>query len=199
MKNLISKTCTFFILIGASAFASQSFCKTLDGRNVVLESNGTWRYTDSKVSKKNVSAKRFVKSKTNSLGVWYDENVWIKKSTQMNEDSEFTFSMKNDDGYAIMINESAGLSERFIRKAIVDRLENVLEDARVVCEEKRIVNGLAVKYFEIHGVCEETNLVYMFYVYSGEKETTQLVAYTVGHKFPKLKNQLENFLNGLAK
>src|SRR5690606_6759122 len=124
---------------------------------------------------------------------------WIKKSTQLNEDSEFSFSMKDEGGYAIMINESVGLSERYLRRAVIERLESVLENAKVVCEEKRIVNGLSVKYIEIHGIYEDTNVVYMFYVYNGEEETTQLIAFTIAHKFPELKNKLEEFLNGLAK
>src|SRR5690606_15264359 len=133
MKKIILKFSGFFVLLSAFAFASQTFCKTLDGRNVILESNVTCRYKDAKVTKKNVNAKRFVKSKKNSMGVWYDENLWIQKSTQLNEDSEFSFSMKDEGGYAIMINESVGLSERYLRRAVIERLESVLENAKVVC------------------------------------------------------------------
>jgi len=199
MKNKVLLSLAFFVVTSSSAFSSQTFCKTLDGRNIVLESNGTWRYTDAKVAKKSVNAKRFAKSKKNSLGVWFDDNLWTQKNTQANEDSEFTFSMNNGAGYVIMINESVGLSDRFMRKAVIERLENVLENTRVVCEEDRIVNGLNIKYFEIHGSYEDTNVVYMFYVYNGENETTQLIAYTISHKFPQLKNKFEDFLNGLAR
>ena len=198
MKNKVLLTSVLFVMASSSVFSSQTFCKTLDDKNVVLKANGTWNYTDSNVYKKSVDAKSVAKSKKNSLCVWFDDKTWTKSKNQINDNSEFSFSMNDGTGYAIMINEQVGVSHRLMRNTIIDYTRN-LEDSRIVCEESRIVNNLPVTYYEIHGTYEGTNAQYLLYVFNGEDETTQLVAFTLGNKLPKVKNHLEEFINGLSK
>ncbi|MDB2614179.1 hypothetical protein N9Y92_03350 [Chlamydiales bacterium] len=199
MKCKILLPVSFFLLSITSVFSYQTSGKTIDGRNITLESNGTWKYEDVKIFKKNTTAKTFVKSKSNSLGVWFDDKKWKNKSEQINEDSEFTFSLINDDGCVIMINEGVGLPSEFMKEVITTRLEEVLDDYQLVCEENRIINNLPVTYYEIHGKTSGIDICLMHYVYSNEDETTQLVAYTMGKKIHTIKHKLEDFLNGLSK
>lgn len=199
MKNTVLLTSIFFIFIAASGSAHQIFCKTPDGRGVILDSNGTWKYDSEKMSKVDAKSAKFIRSKKVPFGVWFDPNVWTVSKKKINADSEFEFSLKNDDTYAFLINEKVGLSYDLVKSALFNQLESFGERVSLITEEKRIVNGLPIRYLEIEIEVKGVLVSYMLYILVGDEETIQLGAFSTGKQRDQNKPVIEKFLNGLSR
>ena len=186
------------LMLASKLVASQMVCKTPEGREVILDSNGKWSYADIKENRAVQNYTGMVESEIVPLGLKFDSKAWKKLNNKLNDDAEFSFMTNNGKGFAFMLNEEAEVDPEFIKEIIVDVLgENTKR--QLIKEEDRVVNGIPIKYFEI--TIQKNKLLsrLMYYIYCGENATVQLVAFAAEKNFQKLKPQLEEFLNGLYK
>lgn len=207
MKRLFSLVlfCSAFTV--TSAFAEQIFGKTADGKEIILDTDGTWKYAPEKqrVSGakliRDSKATTFVKSKLVPFGVWIDPEAWKISTKKNNEDAEFEFSYRAGDVYALMINEGLGLSYDYMKNFLVEHFNegDDVEEGRLVREEERMVNGLPVTYLQFDVLIHKVPFSVILYVYIGENETIQLMAFTTTKQLAKYQPAIENFLNGLGK
>lgn len=190
MKVKFLSLITTSLLLATSVFASETASPLGDFKEKEEQAIVT-NY------EKNPKATEFIKSKNVPFGVWLDSAIWRKNKRTVNEDAEFTFSMKDDTGYALMINEDVGVPIEVLKELIIENLEDTCTDFSIVKEEDRIVNEIPVLFYEIEANIKGLHITYMIYVHCGEEETVQLWAYTATKHYPKLKVLMENFLNGL--
>lgn len=200
MNRLLSWIFCFTSLTGL-ACGEQIFCKTPEGKDVDLNTDGTWKYALQQKHAKSEKAKKFVESKLIPFGVWFDPDAWRISGKKSNEDAEFEFSLKGGDAYALMINEGVGLSYDYMKNFLLEHFNEAegVEEGHLVHEEKRTVNGLPVTYLQFDMLIHKVPFSAVLLVYIGESETIQLMAFTTTKQLPKYQPAIEEFLNGLGK
>lgn len=209
MKHKFWPFLLLFLWMIFPVFAQETMVKTKDGKDVILNSDGTWKYANvngekSTEKEKNinidVSNLQFVKSSKIPFGVWLDPKVWESEKNDETEPSEFSFKLKGEEGYGLMVNEPVAIPLESMKEIVVENMKKAeAEDVKVNEEEDRVINGLPVKYLQIDAKVSKVPVNYMVYIYSGEDETIQLFTYSFGKYFIKNRKQMENLMNGLAK
>jgi hypothetical protein len=187
------------LMLSSKLIASQITCKTPDGREVILKSNGKWEYADKKKSKANPIDKGIVKSQRVPLGVKFDSQVWEQRKLKLADDAEFSFSMKNGRAFAVMLNEENGMDPARLKELILEKLKTEFKDFRLIKEEDRFANGIPVNYLEVEGSINGIPTRIMYYFFFGKEETVQLMTFAPSKHLPAIKPELEKFLNGLFK
>ena len=109
--------------IGIIAYSFVIICNaqikgiTDQGENVLLFSNGTWKYENDSLNKlttisnnnilylKDKKASFLVKSNKTNVGVWINPKKWSFKKAKPTSPSEYTFTNKDEDLYAMLIAE----------------------------------------------------------------------------------------------
>jgi hypothetical protein len=177
---------------------------TQDGKLVILNSDGTWRYADetprrSDVPKLNVPAafKRPVELGRGTYIVLLDEKKWrINKKEQ--EPGRFTFNHATGDVYAMSITERIAVPMETLKKIAIDNAREAAPDARVIVEERRRINGLDVLCMQIEGTLNGISFTYYGYYHSNDKGTVQLLGYTATNLFDEYRAELTDLLSGLT-
>src|SRR2546423_9448491 len=98
---------SFFAFPSDGLAQNATHARTEGGREVLLFSDGTWKYADetketakSGAHTKPSSAKALQKTKNGSFGVWFDPGKWKLSENSPNETIEFRFNHTSGDGYA---------------------------------------------------------------------------------------------------
>lgn len=203
------------LLFTASTLTIASFAQikavTTDGRNVILNANGTWEYTNnadpsdwksvrmnSGVFRKSSNAKQEVKSKIVNASVFLNSSEWSHKLDNKEGVPEWTFTLKGGSAYGMMITEKAVLELETLAGAALINARAVAPDARIVSQELREVNGKKMICLRLDGTIDGTRFSYLGYYYSSKGGTVQLIMYSVSSVFDRYAAQMEEFLNGLV-
>lgn len=203
------------LLITTSTLAISSFAQinatTSDGRNVLLNSNGTWEYsrtsnptdwknvtTNRKTFQKSNTARKEVKSKIINASVFFNASDWLHEFDNKDGVPELTFTMKDGSAYGMMITEKAVLELETLAGAALINARAVAPDAKIVSQELREVNGKKMICLRLDGTIDGTKFSYLGYYYSGKGGTVQLIMYSLAGVFYKYEAQMEEFLNGLV-
>lgn len=195
--------------------ATQISGKTADGKDVLLNSDGTWKYAtnesssatktpapqapkDAKSFSKISTATEVLHSKKVPMDLFYDPAVWELSEKEVNPVAEFTLVLKDRTADALFIADDIGLPVDNIKTIILDSMKKSDPEVKLVREEDRIVNGLPVKYIELQATVQGIKFHYLYYVYTTNDVTVQLVAFTYEKHIDKVRSDLENLLNGLT-
>ena len=179
--------------------------RTENGKDVLLFPDGTWKYAEEAKAKglsngryqRPAGSKKLFKPNRGDFGVWYDESKWRIASRQADEPTRTKFDLLSGDAYALVISEGLSIPLMSLRQIAIDNAKAAAKDARVVFEEKRVVNGMEALFMQIDGTIQEIPFTYLGYYYGGKQGAIQVITFTGQNLVGKYKSEMEDFLNGL--
>jgi len=180
---------------------------TEDGRQVLLNTDGTWVYTHKQdpAPKKDNQSNHFFKPKSATVllkgkrvtyGLWYDNSKWIVDQVIDNASAEFELTHVQGDRYMVIIPERITIPLDTLKMAALANAKKVAPDIEVVQEEARIVNDHKILCMKLNATIQGIPVSYVNYYYSGKVGAVQLMAYTGQNLFEEYKQDLFDLLNG---
>ncbi|MBW3539190.1 MAG: hypothetical protein KY476_02875 [Planctomycetes bacterium] len=181
-------------LSGCGTGAQEQRAKTEDGKDAILEADGTWsdvgKYTKDKNATLAYTGKR------GTFAMYLVPDTWKKLDEVDNEDAEVEFDHKDGDVYAMIIAERIMVPLNTLKKIAFDNIRALDESAKIAFEEKRTVNGKNVLCLTIEATVEGIPFTYHNYYYSGDEGSFQVMTFTGRNLFKEYKPEMEAFLNG---
>jgi len=200
---------TIFLLLAATSYASQNAI-TDTGEEVILNSDGTWIYSD--IAKKpaniiEINKNKFykpsyssflLKSIKNNSAFWMNTDKWsFKKIKDNTSEGEYEFKLKDADLYGLAITEEIAIPLESLADIVFENVLSVAPDSKIIKKEYRVVNGKKVIYMEYIGTIQDVKFIYVGHYYSDASGSTQLVTYTGANLLDKYKSEINDFINGL--
>jgi hypothetical protein len=205
---------TILLLIIFTSLKAQVKALTENGREVILNDNGTWRYVSPDDDNSNnsetittnpiefhttIGATFLVKSNVMNVGVYLDHNKWTFLPHKSNEvNPEYSFEMKTQHGYAMMLTELTPIEIENMKVIALQNAQKVSPDMKVTHVEYRVVNNKKVLCLTMKGTIQGIKFVYFGYYYSNSNGTVQLIAYGSENMFKDSLNDWQDFLNGFT-
>ncbi|MGD2272243.1 MAG: hypothetical protein PVI06_17715 [Desulfobacterales bacterium] len=196
-----------FILIASSisAYGLSMRAKTEDGRTVILNADGTWKFAE----KKDVAKKAFGKppgaNKTVSdprgfVELWYTPSKWIvyPKPERLSPDASFALIHQTKDAYVIGIVERISMPLETLKSIAVENAKNVAADAKVVLDEERQINGVNAAVMDIEGTIDGIPFRYHSYYWTGKEGSIQVITYTSQNLFQEYHADFDELLSGIV-
>lgn len=203
----------FVIILISLAGASHAGVRAITdtGEEVILDSDGTWKYThnshnnaaktiqtNDKTFKKAKDASFLVKSTTNDSAYWINTHKWAFRKATNNADAEYEFRLKGQDLYGMTVTERARIPIESLANIALTNAKDTAPDAKTIKEEYRNVNGKKVIYMQMNGTLKGIKFTYLGYYYSDDSGSTQYIAYTASNLVDKYRAEIDDFLNGLT-
>lgn len=207
MKQLII-LCHFVFLITVSI--GQITAVTNNGDEVVLYSDGTWKYVNSNQQEqgkidtnktefsKPINSTFIVKSNKLNCGIYIDPKKWGFVKSGSDEDSEFSFNLKGKDGYGLLIAEKTEIPVETLRDVAIENAKDAEPDITITNQEYRKVNNNTVILLQMNGTLKGMKITYLGYYFSSPEGSIQLITYAATNLFKEHKSDLEEFLNGFV-
>ncbi|MBK7212313.1 MAG: hypothetical protein IPH88_03230 [Bacteroidales bacterium] len=200
---------TVIILLGFLSLKAQIRGVTEFGESIMLYDDGTWEYISDSIETAEipVNATPYFKSKASTflykseklnIGLYSDPAKWVLEEKNDADVAEFTFRMKNEDLYAMIINEKLDVSLENMREIALMNGRTVAPDLVLEAQEMRTVNGMQVLMLQMTGTIQGMKFKYYNYYYTSPEGATQFLTYCSENMFPTYKNDMEVLLNGLV-
>ncbi len=205
------------ILLGLSIITltvcAQQGATTDNGKRVILNDNGTWKYdslvvpapesTEADLATyptftKPAGSKALLRSQKTNAGLWYNAVLWKKSDNPFSEAAEFTLLTKNSEAFCMVISERIQIPYEMFRDAVITNGKKTTSEFKVLNEEYRNVNGNKIKAITAKATKSGVNFVFTYYLHSSEKGTTQVVVYTSENLYAENKQRFEELLNGFV-
>jgi hypothetical protein len=202
---------TGLLLITVHLLNAQINAVTDTGNEVILYSDGTWKYLDDdnteskeipvndKKFLKDIKSTFLVKSQKLNIGVWINPKIWSFTKGAVDDDFEFEFEKKDEDLYGMLISEKMEIPLETLKSIAIENAKSAAPDVKVVKEEYRNVNGVQVLMLQMTGTIQNVKFTYFGYYYSNSNGTIQLLTYTGENLFSNYQKDIEEFLNGFVK
>lgn len=201
-----------FLVMTPLLLSQEIKATTEDGKSVILYPDGTWKYEHSVASgikmgsaapsikryRKPANARKLVKGKRVKYGIWYDENKWFLSNQKNSPSAEYEFANKEGDMYALVIPERLEIPLETLKNIALQNAQNADPNAKIVFEEKRVVNDTEVLCVQIEATIQGIPFKYFNYYYTGKEGTIQVMTYTGQSLFEEYRQDMENFLNGFV-
>ena len=100
---------------------------------------------------------------------------WSFTKSNSTEVSEFQFTLKEKDAYAMLITEKIEMPIETLKKAAFDNARDAAPDIRLVKEEYRKVNNNIVILLQMNGTIKGIHFTYLGYYFSSAKRTVQFL------------------------
>lgn len=194
MKGLIYLTLLAGTLVSTSLFGADKRAKTEDGKDVILRDDGTWSYVDQ--AKKDKKAKEVYKGKRGGFIISMTPGGWKKIKEPSSPATEVEFKHKDGDVIALVVAERLSIPLETLKTAVVGNLRKRDKDAKIREEKKRTVNGTEVIFMTVDAKVQGIPLTYMYYLYSGEAGSIQIITATGQNLFKEYRADMEAFMNG---
>jgi hypothetical protein len=199
-----------YFIIGALALSSimalaQSTTKatTADGKQVLLSSDGTWKYVEVVSTAGKASQEKFSKPQKatavltlnkGKCSLWYDPILW---STQKSDDpNRYNFVHKSGDVYFNVIAERLDMTLDGLRDLALNNARSASSALTIVKEERRIVNGSEVLFMYFEPTIQGVNFAFQGYYFVGQANTIQIIAYTSKGLLTEYLSDIQDLLNG---
>lgn len=207
------------ILIAAATLLIQSYGRsqtkalTSNGEEVLLFSNGTWKYvnenlstasesrevlTNAKPFKKNAASSFEVISKKVNASVFINPKKWKFALGEDGSAGEYDFEFRNGDVYGMIIAERTEIPLESLKEIAVKNAKDVAPDINVAEEEYRMVNNKKILCLQMNGTIKGIMFSYYGYYFSSPNGTIQFLTYTSRNLFADNRNEMEELLNGLV-
>lgn len=199
----------FLLLFYSFSASAQINAVTDDGKEVLLSTDGTWKYKtditpgyetrlDTLTFEKGKDATFLLKGQKVKYGVWLDPKKWKFKAGEEDDSKEYKLILKGEDAYAMIIPERIIIPTNNLVEIALKNSKKAAPDARLVRQEIRKINGVVVTLAEIRGTIEGINFVYLGYYYGDKEGTVQFVTCTSDKLYSKYKKGMEDLLNGFV-
>lgn len=206
---------TFFVLLVLlfSGFAcAQTPIKALTdtGDEVLLYSNGTWKYVSENLNRqlqipdsskklyKNENASFLLKSKIFNVGVWLDPKAWKFYKAQENPDAEYELEHTSLDLTALILTEDFGFPLDSMRNIAFENAVDFIPDTEIVNQEYRRINDQKVLHLEMQGSYHNLPVTYYGYYFANDYGTIQLLIVGLTKIIKDNLTEVEMLLNGLV-
>lgn len=177
--------------------------RTETGKDVLLYPDGTWKYASEASSpkpnsnyNKGAAATSSYKPERGDFLIWYNPAKWRLQQSRTSDDMGY-FTLIGTDGYAMLVSEGLPIPTESLKRIALDNAKEAAPDARIVSDEKRVVNGKEIVCLVIEGTIEKIPFTYYGYYYGGKQGAIQVLTYTGQTLFAKYKDEFTEFLNGL--
>ena len=201
MKFLFAIAAIFVISITYS-YSQNIKATTQEGKEVILSPNGTWKYSQPNIIKTNskpaLSTKSVKSTIVKGFEFWMDGKKWIPAKKKDTENAEFQFNHSDGNCSIMIFSDKSYVPSDDYSKQFVDNLHSSSPEAKVVNEEKRIVNGQEVRFVSVDAVFDKITFRYFICFYSGKKGTTQIISYTAKDIFPEFEKEIVDFMSGFV-
>jgi hypothetical protein len=199
------------LTLSISAFSAQKAI-TDDGQVVILNSDRTWQFENSKANASpnaSLNSKKFtktgsqsfkVKASPTSMGVYIDPEKW-SFSKDKDHSNRLSFRSKNSansDLYGVLIPEAIEIEIEALAEIALDNARDIAPDTKIVTKEYRIVNGSKILYMEMEGTTKSIKFKYVGYYGSNKSGTVQLIVYSASSIINAKLPEIEEFLNGFV-
>jgi hypothetical protein len=196
------------VLITAAAFVASSAsadmsATTSEGKKVILHDDGKWEYADQTPTKAVATSDQYVKSPSatqkiellkGKASLNYDPAKW--QDLKETEPGRFELNHKDGDAYAVVISERLEISQEALQNLALKNAKEFANDAHVVAQQKRRVNGVELLFMQIAGTTEGIAFAYLGYYYTGKSGSVQVVTFTGQNLLDEYRKDMEGFLNG---
>ena len=207
MKNWPSCCCGCCCLNISQVFSQEITATTAEGRDVILNPNGTWQYAEEVETPSQPdsglpqffrpkSATVLLKGKRVTYGLWYDRSKWIPDQDIDNASAEFELTHVEGDRYVVIIPERIQIPLETLRIAAIANAKKVAPDTRISFEEKRIVNDRKILCLKMDATIQGIPVSYINYYYSGKAGAVQLMTYTGQNLVEEYQSDIMDLLNG---
>src|SRR5262249_43809904 len=127
--------------------------------------------------------------------------VWVKADKPVVPVAEAQFTHSSPaaakEVVALVVAERGSVPLVTLKKGVLDNARKAGKDVQVLEEEKRTVNGTEELYLRVNATVRGLPLAYLYYLYSGEAGTVQLVTFTRQQLlFDAFRRDMEALLNG---
>jgi hypothetical protein len=191
-------------LLAGPASAQGLKAITQDGRVVVLQPNGTWRFAEDPRASSLLSQGRppgatmLLAGRQVPYGVWIDPVRWRLTDPKQNQAAEHEFMHATGQAGAIAIAEPTRIPPESWKQIVLNNARREAADARITREDRKTLNGVQVTILQSEGTGRLGPFVYYGYYYSGPRGAVQLVTYTFANLFEQYRAELTAFLDGLV-
>jgi hypothetical protein len=205
---------TLSLLVIFTYSKSQVKALTENGREVLLNANGTWQYVSASDSSTDSSdsistnpasfhtaaaASFLVKSNVFNVGVFINPKKWVVTPHKSNEvNPEYRFEAKSQNGFAIIMTEPTSVELENMKNIAVINAQKAAPDIKLLHSEYRIVNNNKVLCLTMKGTIQGIKFVYFGYYYSNSNGTVQLLTYGSEKMFKESSKDWEDFLGGFT-
>lgn len=185
------------------ASEAQIRATTDDGKRVQLLQDGTWKYeTAVRPSSPAVATRRRSAAATTRVAVPFGDAVFWIDSTQWKEQSReggrVVFAGYDEKSFGLIVSEGlGGVPTSSMKNVALTNAKKLDPDARVVVEERRVINGRDLLYLEMDVTGQGIPFRFTGYYHGGTKSNLQVIGYTVRGEFEATRKGLEEFINGM--
>ena len=199
----------FIAVLLASSSIAQIKAVTSTGEEVILISDGTWKYTSAVAAEtkeiavnpapfaKGKDATFQAKSTVVNAGIFLNPKKWSFKKGAPDGAAEFTFELKGKDAYGMLISERIDIPLESLKNIAFDNAKSAAPDIAIVKQEYRTVNGRKILCMQMDGTVSGIKFTYLGYYYSSKNGAIQLLTYTSQNLLEEYRKDLEDLLNGL--
>ncbi len=207
MKNFIL---LFAFVVSAHFLYAQKNGVTDTGEEIILYSDGTWKYQneeDSWGKEIPTNTEKFIKGdqstyllKSNMLnvGFWLNPEIWTYNESTTNPAAEYVLKLKGEELYGMVISEKVEIPLDILKSKALQNGKSVTPDLHIVKEEYRYVNDQKVLLLQMNGTMVGVKFTYYGYYFSNSNGTVQFITYTSQNLFNKYENECETLMNGLV-
>jgi hypothetical protein len=192
------------LLAGTTPVVShaQTRATTTDGKGVILNSDGTWRYVDAPGgadTPRKGKATAFIAGSRVRYRVWYDPAKWQASKIKANNAAEHEMTHTNGDGFALVIAERTQIPLDKFKELVLQRFATTLTDVKLVSSTERIVNGVHVGIMEVTGTTMSgIPVAYYGSYFSGKQGVVQVLTYSGQGLFEEYRADFTEFMGGLS-
>ena len=201
----------FPTFVGSVLFAEE-IVKTKDGREIILKDDKTWEFRQKPSEAKQPEPARqapvlsFERQKAAiselrddklNFSIWYDPGRVRQTFSKQNPDVKYTFSLKENYGFAMVIPEPITMSPEIVTKVAIEAARKVDPDAKLSKIEYRFINKRKILHLTYDARVYGNPFVYNSYIYTGENLTIQFITYTTRNKMAESEKDLFDLMNGL--
>jgi hypothetical protein len=180
---------------------------TQDGRFVVLQPNGSWKYVEegkaagpppAAAPARPPGATMLLAGRQVPYGIWIDQSRWRLIDPKQNAAAEHEFMHASGQAGALIVSEPTKITPDNWKQIVINNARREAPDARITREEKKTVNGVPVLLLQSEGTGSMGPFIYYGYYYAGPRGAVQVVTYTFGGTFEQYRADLTAFLNGFV-
>jgi hypothetical protein len=191
-------------LLASLASAQGLKALTQDGRTVVLQPNGTWRFVDEPkaanpaIQARPPGASMLLAGRQVPYGLWIDQSRWRLLEPRQNPAAEYEFTHAGGTAGALVIAEPTRIPPESWKHIVIGNARREAPDARITKEERKTVNGAQVVVLQSEGTGALGPFVHYGYYYSGPRGAVQVITYTFAGLFEPYRADLTAFLDGFV-
>lgn len=176
---------------------------TQDGRTVVLQPDGTWRYADAGRSatigsSRPPGATILLAGRQVPYGIWIDQSRWRFTDPRQNTAAELELTHVSNQAGALVVAEPRQIPPDRWKQIVMNNARREAPDVRITREERKVVNGVPVLLLQSEGTGPMGPFVYYGYYYAGPRGAVQVVTYTFAGTFEQYRADFTAFLDGFV-